>query len=180
MQDTQELVRLAARIAENICDEVSVIQAATDLLINDKSISAEVRNKIALMKSFLGHVAATARQLRIVTGTEGSHLTVVNIRDVLSELTSLLLQRVLGEDIQLQIALDPDLWPVIADEQQIEQIFMILAVNARDAMPNGGSLRIRVTNITKSECEANPELLQIAADYVLVESGRHGRRHFKR
>jgi two-component system, cell cycle sensor histidine kinase and response regulator CckA len=168
MQDMQELVRLAPRMAENIRDEVSVIQVATDLLINDKSISAEVQNKIALIKGYLGRVAATARQFLLITGTEASHLTVFDIRDDLSELTSML-QLVLGEDIQLQMALDPDLWPIRANEEKIELILMSLAVNARDSMPNGGGLRIRVMNITKSECEAKPELLTIAADYVLVE-----------
>ncbi len=67
------------------------------------------------------------------------------------------------------MALDRDLWPIGAGEAQIEQIFIVLAVNAREAMPNGGSLRIRATNITKSECEKKPELQAIAADYVLVE-----------
>jgi two-component system cell cycle sensor histidine kinase/response regulator CckA len=51
----------------------------------------------------------------------------------------------------------------------LEEIFVTLAVNAREAMPNGGSLRIRAANITKSECEAKSELRAIAADYVLVE-----------
>jgi len=168
MQDVQELVRLAPRMAENIQDELSVIQTATDLLINDKSISPETRNKIATIKGYLGHVAATARQFLIITGTEAGHLTVFDIRDVLSQLASLL-QGLLAEDVQLQMALDRNLWLIRAGEEQIEQIFIVLAVNAREAMPNGGSLRIRATNITKPECEAKPELRAIAADYVLVE-----------
>jgi two-component system cell cycle sensor histidine kinase/response regulator CckA len=168
MQDAQELVRLAPRMAENVRDELSVIQTATDLLINDKSVSAEAREKIATIKAYIGHAADTARAFLIITGTEGSHLTVFDIRDVLSELNSLL-QRLLGEGNQLQMVLDRDLWPIKAGEQQFEQIFLVLAFNAREAMPNGGSLRIRATNITKSECEEKPELLPIAADYVLVE-----------
>jgi two-component system, cell cycle sensor histidine kinase and response regulator CckA len=170
MQDTnmQELVRLAPRMAHHIRDELSIIQTATDLLISNKSIPAEARDDIALIKGYLGHVAGLARQFLIITGTEGSHLTVFDIRDVLSQLTSLL-QRLLGERNQLQMAFDPDLWPIKADEEQFEQIFAVLAVNAREAMPNGGSLRIRVSNITKSECEAKPELLITAGDYVLVE-----------
>lgn len=168
MQNAQELIRLAPRMAENIRDKVSIIQTASDFLINDKSISTEARDKIATIMGHLGHVAATARQFLIVTGTEGSHLTVFDIRDVLSQLTSLL-QRLLGEGVHLQMAINPDLWSIKADEWQIEQIFPVLAVNASEAMPNGGGLRIRAVNITKSECEAQPELLAIAADYVLIE-----------
>jgi two-component system cell cycle sensor histidine kinase/response regulator CckA len=165
---TEEIVRLAPRMAEKIRDEVSVIQTATDFLINDKSISAEARNKIATIKGYLRLVAVTAGQFLIITGTEGSYLTVLDIRDVLSQLTSVL-QRLLDDGVQLQMALDPDLWPIKAGVSQFEQIFLVLAVNAREAMPSGGNLRIRATNITKAECEINHQSVAIAADYVLIE-----------
>jgi two-component system cell cycle sensor histidine kinase/response regulator CckA len=168
MHDVQVFVRLAPRMAHHIRDELSIVQTAADLLISNKSIPAKARDDIALIKGYLGHVAGLARQFLINTETEGSHLSVFDIRDVLFQLT-LLLQRLLGEGNQLQLALDPDLWPIKADDEQFEEIFPVLAVNAREAMPNGGSLRIRAVNITKSECEAEPELLAIAADYVLIE-----------
>ena len=170
MHDTkaQETVRLAPRMAHRIRDELSIFETAMDLLINDKSISSEAYDKITLIKGRLSHVAGFATQFIQTTGTEGSHLTVFDLRDVLCQLTSLL-QRLLDEGVQLQMALDQDVWPIKADEWQFEEILLILAVNAKEAMPNGGSLRIRAANITKSECEAKPELLTIASDYALVE-----------
>lgn len=58
-----------------------------------------------------------------------------------------ILMRILGEDIELQITLESDLWNVLVDPTQIEQIIVNLAVNARDAMPNGGQLVITTTNV---------------------------------
>jgi two-component system, cell cycle sensor histidine kinase and response regulator CckA len=58
-----------------------------------------------------------------------------------------LLRRVLGEDIQLAIRVQPDLWSVLCDPGQIEQVLMNLAVNARDAMPRGGTLTLETRNL---------------------------------
>jgi len=58
-----------------------------------------------------------------------------------------LLRRVLGEDVQLETRLEPDPWPVLCDPGQIEQVLMNLAVNARDAMPRGGTLTLATRNL---------------------------------
>ena len=59
-----------------------------------------------------------------------------------------MIHRVIGEDITIKIGLDPDLWTVLADEGNIEQVIMNLVINARDAMPGGGELTIRTKNLT--------------------------------
>ena len=143
MQDAkmQEFVRLAPRMAHHIRDKLSVVETAADLLIYDKSIPTEARDKIALIKGQLGHVAGLARQFLIITGNQASQMAVLDIRDVLSELAPLL-QILLGKGNHLQIELDPDLWPIKADYEQFEAIFSNLSVNANDAMPSGGSLRM--------------------------------------
>jgi two-component system, cell cycle sensor histidine kinase and response regulator CckA len=170
MQDTktQELVRLAPRMAHHIRDELSVVQTAMDLLINDKSIASEARNKVTLLKGQLHHVDGLARQFLGITGNLTNRREVLDIRDVVSEMASLL-QHLLGKDIQLRLALDRDLWPIRADLEQFEEMLGILAVNARDAMPRGGCLRIRATNLAKAGCKKNAEGVASAADYVLIE-----------
>jgi two-component system cell cycle sensor histidine kinase/response regulator CckA len=164
----EEFIRLAPQMAHRIRDEISILQTATDYLINDRTIPAEARDKIALIKGHLGSVAGLARQFLIVTGTETNQLKVLHVGEVISQLTSLL-QRLVGELNQLQIVMAPDLWPIKADLNQLEDSFCALTANARDAMPSGGCLRISATNISKAEYETKPQTREIAADYVLIE-----------
>ena len=146
MEDAiQELVRLAPRTAHLIRDELSVTQNAIELLIKDQSISSEAREKIASIKGQIQQAAASATQFLRITKTEHTHQEIVDVREVLSVLSPLL-QRLLGDNIHLQLQLDQDLWPIKINLSQFEHIFCILAVNASDAMPAGGTLQIRAIN----------------------------------
>ena len=82
---------------------------------------------------------------------------VLNLNTVVAEVEALL-RRTLGEHIQLHTDLAPDLWPVLADPGQLEQVLVNLAVNARDAMPDGGTLSITTTNRTIDEHAPRPGL----------------------
>ncbi|WP_203790820.1 PAS domain-containing hybrid sensor histidine kinase/response regulator [Paractinoplanes rishiriensis] len=80
---------------------------------------------------------------------------VLNLNTVVAEIEALL-QRTLGEHIQLHTTPDPHLWPVLADPGQLEQVLVNLAVNARDAMPDGGTLSIDTTNLTIADTTTAP------------------------
>jgi two-component system cell cycle sensor histidine kinase/response regulator CckA len=86
----------------------------------------------------------------------------------LSELT-MLLRRLIGEKVVLEVKHGRDLWPVKADISQFEQVIVNLAVNARDAMPDGGKLAVRTSNVTASEAAGYAAEGMPAADYVLIE-----------
>ena len=147
MEDAiQELVRLAPRTARLIRDELSVIQNAMELLMKDKSISSEVREKIVSIKGQVHQAAASATQFLRITKTAHTHQEVIDVREVLSALNPLL-QRLLGDNVHLHMESNQDLWPIKINLDQFEHIFCILAVNASDAMPAGGTLQIRAINI---------------------------------
>jgi two-component system cell cycle sensor histidine kinase/response regulator CckA len=92
----------------------------------------------------------------------------MSLSDTLSEL-SMLLKRLLGERVELDLRHGRDLWPVKADVNQFEQVIVNLAVNARDAMPGGGKLAIRTSNIHADEAARLSVSGMPAADYVVVE-----------
>src|SRR5476651_528305 len=80
-----------------------------------------------------------------------------------------MLSRLIGEKVKLEVKHDRDLWPVKADISQFEQVIVNLAVNARDAMPNGGKLDVRTANVDAAEAARMQYKGMPAADYVLVE-----------
>jgi PAS domain S-box-containing protein len=79
-----------------------------------------------------------------------------------------MLQRTIGEDIHVKLSLEANLWPALADPSQIEDVILNLAVNARDAMPNGGDLLIETVNTHLDEHYAAQNLEVNAGDYVSV------------
>ena len=89
----------------------------------------------------------------------------------------MLLRRLVGETIQLDVVYGRDLWLVKADLNQFEQVIVNLVVNARDAMSDGGQITLRTRNFPSSECGELKDMAIVPADYVLVEVARHRSRH---
>ena len=88
-----------------------------------------------------------------------------------------MLGRILGEDVDLRLALAERLGPIEADPGQIEQVLLNLAVNARDAMPKGGQLVIETTDTTLDAAYVGLHLDAKEGNYVLLGRQRHGHRH---
>jgi len=97
--------------------------------------------------------AALTRQLLSFSRPQLAKPKLVNLNTIVTELSKIL-ERVIGEDIRLVIRLAPDLPNILADPVQMDQIVMNLAVNARDAMPDGGTLRIETGTVNLPEKEA--------------------------
>src|SRR5207244_375544 len=102
------------------------------------------------------------------------HLQVLDLGEALSDL-SMLLCRLIGEQIALGPVERPsDLWAVKADQSQFEQVIVNLAVNARDAMPDGGKLTLRAANVTAAESRHLGPKGMPPGEYVLVEVSDSG------
>ncbi|MCB1958863.1 MAG: hybrid sensor histidine kinase/response regulator, partial [Rhodocyclaceae bacterium] len=98
---------------------------------------------------------------------------ILQLNEMMTDL-SVLLNRLLGEQIELKISSGRDLWQVKADRSQIDQVVINLAVNARDAMPEGGRLAIRTRNVTERDSQRYQSQGMVIGEYVLIEVEDNG------
>jgi len=128
-----------------------------------------------------GRAAALTRQLLTFARKQIIEPQVLKLNDLIGEIDKLL-RRLIGEDIDLVTLLSTDPGQVKVDPGQIEQVLVNLAVNARDAMPNGGKLTIETHNVVLDHNYTQQHLDVIPGPYVLVAvsdtgSGMDGKRH---
>ncbi len=137
--------RLAGGVAHDFNNLLMVIKGHTELLLNVLPPSDHVARKIEQIDRSADRAAALTRQLLAFSRMQVLQLQVINLNSIVEEMGKLL-PRLIGEDIELVVRPDQELGAVRADASQMEQIIMNLAVNSRDAMPNGGKLVIETRN----------------------------------
>ncbi len=149
-QKLESIGRLAGGVAHDFNNLLTVINGYSDLLVKELPAGGDL-SEMASEIGAAGHRAADlTRQLLLLSRKQVSEIRDVNLNHVVSEIRKMLV-RVIGEDIRLDVELEPDLWLTVGDASQFHQILMNLAVNARDAMPNGGTLLIRTRNVEFDE-----------------------------
>jgi two-component system cell cycle sensor histidine kinase/response regulator CckA len=164
-----ELVgQLAGGIAHDFNNVLSAIMMATDFLLNAHKPTDPSFQDIIQIKQNANRAASLVRHLLAFSRKQTLRPQVLDVGEVLSDLT-MLLRRLIGEKVTLDVVHGRDLWPVKADISQFEQVVINLAVNARDAMPEGGRLVLKTSNITAPDCARFRAKGMPAADYVLVE-----------
>jgi len=132
-----------------------------------------VRDDVTKIELAAMRATALTRQLLAFARREVVRPTVLNLNDVVREVEQLL-QRSLGEHIELATSPSPGLWPVLADVGQIEQVLINLAVNARDAMPGGGVLLIETANLVADETYVASRPDMVPGQYVCLRVGDTG------
>ena len=168
-QQKMELVgQLAGGIAHDFNNVLSAIMMATDFLLNAHRPTDPSFQDIMQIKQNANRAASLVRHLLAFSRKQTLRPQVLDLGETLSDLT-MLLRRLIGEKVTLNVVHGRDLWPVKVDISQFEQVIVNLAVNARDAMPGGGRLEVRTANVTAKECERFHAKGMPAADYVLVE-----------
>jgi len=160
--------QLAGGIAHDFNNVLSAIMMATDFLLSAHKPTDPSFQDIMQIKQNTNRAAALVRQLLAFSRRQTLRPQVLDLGEVLSELT-MLLRRLIGEKVALEVKHGRDLWPVKADISQFEQVIVNLAVNARDAMPGGGKLTVRTANIGAAEAAKYRYEGMPAADYALVE-----------
>jgi two-component system cell cycle sensor histidine kinase/response regulator CckA len=147
---------------------------ATDFLLTAHKPSDPSFRDINQIQQDANRAAGVVRHLLAFSRREPQRLQVLDLGEALQDLSVLLL-RLIGEQIMLDpIDPPPGLWAVMADQSQFAQVIVNLAVNARDAMPEGGRLTLRTSNVGVPECEQFAVEGMPPAEYVLVEVSDSG------
>jgi two-component system cell cycle sensor histidine kinase/response regulator CckA len=144
-QKMEAVGRLAGGIAHDFNNLLGVIIGYSEIFEERLGLSDPLRPKAEQIKKAGLRAATLTRQLLAFSRQQVLEPKVLDLNAVVAD-TLKMLQRVLGEDIELIASPGPELGRIKADQGQIEQVIMNLAVNARDAMPHGGTLRISTTN----------------------------------
>jgi two-component system cell cycle sensor histidine kinase/response regulator CckA len=160
--------QLAGGIAHDFNNVLSAIMMATDFLLNAHKPTDPSFQDIMQIKQNANRAASLVRQLLAFSRRQTLRPQVLDLGERLEDLR-IMLSRLIGEKVKLEVKHDRDLWPVKADISQFEQVIVNLAVNARDAMPNGGKLDVRTANVDAAEAARMQYKGMPAADYVLVE-----------
>ncbi|MBX6365196.1 MAG: PAS domain S-box protein [Gemmatimonadetes bacterium] len=167
-QKMEAVGRLAGGIAHDFNNLLTGIQGYATLVRDGLRERDPLREDVRELLRIADRAGALTRQLLAFSRRQALQPRVLDLGGVVAGMEKML-RRLIGEDVQLTATAEPGLWPVRADPAQVEQLILNLAVNARDAMPGGGTLRIETRNarIEVAEPEACPGLP--AGDYVLLE-----------
>jgi two-component system cell cycle sensor histidine kinase/response regulator CckA len=159
--------QLAGGIAHDFNNVLSAIMMANDFLLNAHKPTDPSFQDIMQIKQNATRAATLVRQLLAFSRRQTLRPQVLDLGDALSDLT-MLLRRLIGEKVKLDLVHGRDLWPVKVDVSQFEQVIVNLAVNARDAMPDGGKLTVKTANVTSEDAARLSYKGMPAADYVRI------------
>ena len=163
-QKMEAIGRLAGGIAHDFNNLLTIIKGQSELLLDELPAGHQVRKEVQGVIRAADRAASLTRQLLAFSRRQLLTPRILDLNSVVSNMQNML-GRLLGEDIRLSTTLESNIGLVKADPNQIEQVIMNLAVNARDAMPAGGSL-----TITTSKMEAKKEFRR---GDVRLKAGRY-------
>jgi signal transduction histidine kinase len=166
-QKLEAVGRLAGGIAHDFNNLLTAIIGYADLVLKALPEADPRRSDVMEIRNAGTRAADLTRQLLVFSRQQVLNAAVLDLNDVVQESVRLL-QRVIGEDVAIDTTCAPDLWTVKADRTQMIQILMNLAVNARDAMPQGGTLAIATRNVTVDR-PGLPQHPQAIGEYVVVD-----------
>lgn len=156
-QKLATLGTLVAGIAHDFNNTLTIIMGYSQIGVNDLPPQHKLRSNLSELLKASEHATALTRQLLALSRRQKPEPRVIDLNDIVADI-SRLLRRVIGEDIELLTLLDPGAGKILTDPNQIEQVLMNLAINARDAMPQGGKIEITTQSVCIDEDSVLPEL----------------------
>lgn len=146
-QKMEAIGKLAGGVAHDFNNLLSVILGYVEMALYKLPCSDPLAHDLRQVESAAKRATNLVRQLLLFSRQQPSRFVRLELNKALTELLRML-KRIIGEDIHLELACPENCWDIEADAGNIDQIIMNLAVNARDAMPKGGNLSIRVENVS--------------------------------
>ncbi|WP_272010790.1 hybrid sensor histidine kinase/response regulator [Roseovarius sp. ZX-A-9] len=163
-QKMQAIGQLAGGVAHDFNNLLTAISGHCDLLLLRHDQGDSDYNDLVQINHNANRAASLVSQLLAYSRKQTLRPEVMDLRDAMSDLTHLL-NRLVGEKVILSLTHDPALWSIRADKRQLEQVVMNLVVNARDAMLEGGEIRLTTENVTLTA--------PLARDRAVVAPGRY-------
>ncbi len=157
-QKLESIGRLASGVAHDFNNLLTAILGYTEMSINGLPLTHPVQEHLKVIKSAGGKAASLTRQLLAFSRKQVLEVKVITLNDIIEQMGKMLV-RLIGEDIRLEMRLQRPIRNIKADPAQIEHVLMNLVVNARDAMPCGGSLIIETADT------------ELDADYMKAHTG---------
>jgi two-component system, cell cycle sensor histidine kinase and response regulator CckA len=159
--------RLAGGIAHDFNNVLTAVFSYCELVLDDLPAGDRRRADIEEIKKAATSAASLTRGLLAFSRKQIIEPKVVDLNAVVSDMANIL-QRVIGEDVEMALRLDPQLGRVKVDSGQMGQLLMNLVVNARDAMPSGGKLTIETNNVILDEAYAGCHLSVVPGAHVML------------
>ena len=166
-QKMEAVGQLAGGIAHDFNNLLTAILGNTQLLLRDLPPGDPKRGDVEEIRKASERAAGLTRQLLAYSRRQMLQPEVLDLNVVVGDMDRML-RRLIGEHISLVTVLAPQLGRVRADPNQIEQVIVNLAVNARDAMPDGGKLTIETANVELDESFTQAHLGAVAGSYAMV------------
>jgi signal transduction histidine kinase/CheY-like chemotaxis protein len=166
-QKLEALGRLAGGIAHDFNNLLTVVSSYSELMCADLPPDSPHATPAREISKAAERAGALTRQLLGFGRHQVMRPEVLALNDVVGDIGRML-KRLLGEDVDLEYRLAPNLWGIKADRGSLEQVIVNLAVNARDAMPNGGKLTIETSNVTLDDAFARVHVGVQPGAYVLL------------
>jgi signal transduction histidine kinase len=167
--------RLAGGVAHDFNNLLTIIRGNSDLLLDRGSLDGTQLRNIDQIQKASNRAVAMTRQLLAFSRMQVLQPRAVDLNLAVSEMSKMI-PRLIGEHIEFNFEAGSNLSTVMADPGQIEQVFLNLAVNARDAMPDGGKLHVLTANVVLGDAEARKRPPMLSGAYVMfsVSDTGHG------
>lgn len=173
-QKMEVVGHLASGIVHDFNNILGAIEGYASLILKDLAVDDPIRPDIEEIRKAERRAVALTKQLMLFSRKQSVQKTTVELNGLIAELKEMA-KRLIGENITLEVSSAPDLKPVLADAGLLEQVLINLLVNARDAMPGGGLLKVTTVNadLSGAACKC-PEPVESGRQFVKISVADSG------